>query len=301
MADPFEIAFLGTGSPLPSPDRCGAGQVVVAGDKCVLVDCGWGAARRILPAGVPVWDVDTVVFTHMHSDHITDFPDFLFLRWTGGATRPLKVYGPEGTLETVEGFLSALRRDIGYRLAHHGDKLHPSGIICEVVELPATFEPRPFIDLDGLRIESFEVDHFAVVPAFGYRLSYGGRTAVLSGDTSKCQSLLEASRGADMLVCEALNLAMLKERMALVRQAGREHAAALFEDIPSYHIATADIARLALEAKVGELVLSHVIPPIPNEGPEVERFVAGMADVYGGPISVARDMQRLPVRPAGSP
>ena len=46
----FEIAFLGTGSPLPNPDRCGAGQVVIAGDAHVMVDCGWGAARRLVPA-----------------------------------------------------------------------------------------------------------------------------------------------------------------------------------------------------------------------------------------------------------
>src|SRR4051794_17841400 len=51
MPERFEIAFLGTGSPLPNADRCGAGQVVVAGDTNVLVDCGWGAARRLIPTG----------------------------------------------------------------------------------------------------------------------------------------------------------------------------------------------------------------------------------------------------------
>ena len=138
MTERFEIVFLGTGSPLPSADRCGAGQVIVAGETHVLVDCGWGAARRLLPAGVRPAGIDTAVFTHMHTDHITDFPDFLFLRWTGGARRPLRVFGPEGTREMVEGFLMALRRDIGFRLAHHGDKLHPDGIRVEVEEVPAT-------------------------------------------------------------------------------------------------------------------------------------------------------------------
>jgi ribonuclease Z len=291
----FEIAFLGTGSPLPSADRCGAGNVVLAGETRVLVDCGWGAARRLIPAGVRPQTIDTAVFTHMHTDHITDFPDFLFQRWTGGATRPLRVFGPEGTREMVDGFLMALRRDIGFRQQHHGEKLHPDGIKVEVTEVPATKQAEQVIAIDGLTIESFEVDHFPVVPAFGYRFSHGDRSAVLSGDTSFCESLLEASQGADMLVCEALNLALLDQRIAGLRAAGMAREAALFEDIPSYHIATGQIAGLARDAGVGELVLSHIIPPIGNDPAQIANFTAGMSDVYGGSIRVASDMQRLPV------
>jgi ribonuclease Z len=296
MADDFEIAFLGTGSPLPSVDRCGAGQVVVAGESQILVDCGWGAARRLLGAGVTVSSIDTVLFTHMHTDHITDFPDFLFLRWTAGAKQPLKVYGPEGTRETVEGFVQALRRDVGFRLAHHGEKLSPEGIRCEVAEVAATARPSQFLDLDGLAVESFEVNHFPVVPAFGYRFRWGGRTAVLSGDTSFCESLLEASRGADMLVCEALNVPMLEQRIAFLRSGGQTVPASLFEDVPDYHMPTPDVARLARDAEVGELVLSHVIPPIPNDGPVVDQFTSGMSAIFRGPMRVARDMQRIAVK-----
>ena len=295
MSEQFEIVFLGTGSPLPSADRCGAGNVVLAGETRVLVDCGWGAARRLIPAGVRPQTIDTAVFTHMHTDHITDFPDFLFQRWTGGATRPLRVFGPEGTREMVEGFLMALRRDIGFRQQHHGDKLHPDGIKVEVSEVPATKQAEQVVAIRGLRIESFEVDHFPVVPAFGYRFSHDGRSAVLSGDTSYCDSLLAASQGADMLVCEALNLALLDQRIAGLRAMGMAREAAIFADIPSYHIATQQIAGLARDAGVGELVLSHIIPPIGNDPAQVATFTAGMSDLYGGSIRVASDMQRLRV------
>jgi ribonuclease Z len=300
MAERFEIAFLGTGSPLVSPDRCGAGQVIVAGDRQVLVDCGWGAARRLIPSGVYPAAIDIALFTHMHSDHITDVPDFLFLRWTSGATKPLQVFGPEGTKEMVDGFLMALRRDIGFRLAHHGDKLNPKGIEVEVTEVPATPAAEALLELDGLRLESFEVDHFPVVPAFGYRASFDARTVVLSGDTSYCESLARASEGADMLVCEALNLRMLEQRVAALRATGRATAAAIFEDVPSYHISTSEVARVAREAGVGELVITHVIPPISNDPAQVETFVAGMGETYSGPIRVAQDMQRMPVVARGA-
>lgn len=243
--------------------------------------------------------IDTAIFTHMHTDHITDVPDFLFLRWTSGATRPLRVYGPEGTREMMDGFMMALRRDIHFRQEHHGDKLHPAGIQVEVTEVPVTPSPEKFLSLDGLSVESFEVNHFPVVPAFGYRLQFDGRTLVMSGDTTFCESLLHASQGADVLVCEALNVAMLEERRTFLKAIGRDLQAALFGDVPSYHIPTAEVARLAASAGIGKLVLTHLIPPIPNDGPDVQAFVSGMSDIYAGPIHVARDAERIAVESRG--
>jgi ribonuclease Z len=299
MADVIEVLLLGTGSPLPSPVRCGAGQVVSAGESRVLIDCGWGAARRLLAAGVAPMSIDVVCFTHMHSDHITDVPDFLITRWTGGATRPLTVYGPEGTRAMIEGFLAALGRDIGYRFAHHGDKLSREGIACEVHEMAATSSPTPVAAVGGLEIESFEVDHRPVVPAFGYRVAIGGRRVVFSGDTTACDSLRRAAVDADLLVCEALNVAMLEQRIAAVRGAGFVRVAELLEDVPSYHAPTLEVAALARDAGVRRLVLSHIIPPIPNDGPAVEAFISGMASIYKGPITVAQDLQRFTVEGKG--
>src|SRR5437867_2938910 len=210
----LEVVFLGTGSPLPSADRCGAGTVLVADKTHVLVDCGWGSARRLIPSGVQPARIDTAIFTHMHSDHITDVPDFLFLRWVTGATKPLQVYGPEGTREMIDGFMMAMRRDIGFRIAHHGEKLHPEGIKVEVTEITASKSPGHFLMIGDLRLEAFLVDHFPVVPAFGFRATYAGKSVVFSGDTSKCDSLLEASRGANVLVCEALDISRLDRASA---------------------------------------------------------------------------------------
>ena len=155
----MELVLLGTGSPLPNPDRCGAGQVVIAGDTRVMVDCGWGAARRLPGAGIPPPRVDAVLYTHLHSDHITDTPDLLIMRWAGGARKPLRVFGPVGTKAMMDGFLAAMSADIGYRFAHHPGKLAPEGIVCEVTEIPATPDRTPIVEIDGLAIEAFEVDH----------------------------------------------------------------------------------------------------------------------------------------------
>ena len=299
MGEQFEIVFLGTGSPLPNPERCGSGTVIVAGGNHVLVDCGWGAARRLMPSGVFPGMIKVVVFTHMHSDHITDFPDFFFQRWVNGAQGPLKVFGPEGTRETIDGFMMAIRQDIGFRKAHHGEKLHPDGAKVEVTELATSASPREFLELEGLHLESFEVDHFPVVPALGYRASYDGRSVVLSGDTSFCESLRAAAEGVDMLVSEAVNVEILGQRIDNLRKIGMPLQASLFEDIPDYHLPTLELAKLARDAGVGELLVTHLIPPISNDEKEVKEFIKGMGQVYPGRIHVVHDTERVTVTKLG--
>ncbi len=294
MTAAMEITLLGTGSPLPSPNRCGAGQVIVSGDDRVLIDCGWGAARRLIATGIPLGSIDHVFFTHMHSDHISDLPDLLMMRWTlGAAKHPLTIYGPEGTREMVEGFRAGLNPDVRYRFAHHGDKLSREGIECIVHEVPATAEPASIARIGEIEMLSFEVDHFPVVPAFGFRVEARGKSAVFSGDTKKCDALVRASKGADMLVSEALHLGMMQQRIDLARKNNNERMAQILEEACNYHAPTLEVAAMARDAGVGRLVISHLIPPIPDEGPLVAAFLAGMAEVYPGPLAIATDSERF--------
>ena len=290
----MELVLLGTGSPMPNADRCGGGQVIIGGGQRVLVDCGWGVSRRIFAAGMLPSMIDSLCFTHMHSDHITDTADFIIMRWIGGAQRPLQVYGPEGTRATMEGFMAALKLDIGYRLAHHGEKLSVEGAKVEVHEVPATPDPSPVATIGDMAIEAFEVNHFPVVPALGFRIRRGGTSIVISGDTNMCDSLARASQDADLLVCEAMNHQMMRAQIERIR-AANANTAGLLEDAITYHSATIDIAHLSANAGVKRLVLSHIIPPIPNDAAATAQFAAGMSDIYNGEITVGHDLQRFEV------
>jgi ribonuclease Z len=292
----FDILLLGTGSPLPNADRCGAGQVIISGDDRIVIDLGWGAARRLFAGGIMMSTVDTLCITHLHSDHVTDIPDFAIMRWATGARKPLTVYGPEGTQSMMDHFLAAMERDIHYRFAHHGEKLSQEGIKVIVHEVPATADPRVAGKVGDVIIESFEVDHFPVVPALGYRVSAPGAVAVFSGDTKKCDNLTRAAKGADVLVSEALSpnvFTVMRERM----RTNNPHGAAVMDDVPDYHATTIEVAEMARDAAVKKLVLSHLIPPIPNEGPLVDVFATGMADVFTGELVVGKDLMRFHVGP----
>ncbi|MFN0095599.1 MAG: MBL fold metallo-hydrolase, partial [Dehalococcoidia bacterium] len=179
------------------------------------------------------------------------------------------------------------------RKAHHGDKLIAAGAEVVVHEIPVTGEPNAFFEAGGLVLESFEVNHFPVVPALGFRARFGGRSVVFSGDTTDCPGLRTASLGAQMLVCEAINTALIEAWATGLHAGGRTNQAELLRDVPSYHIPTLTVAEVARDCGVGELVLTHLIPPVPADSAREAVFVAGMQAIYPGPIRVARDGMRV--------
>jgi ribonuclease Z len=98
-----------------------------------------------------------------------------------------------------------------------------------------------------------------------------------------------------MLVCEALNMTMLERAISAIKLNSPLQAGNL-EDVPSYHITTTEVAEIARDAGVGEVVLTHLVPSIVSQDPMEALFVQGMSDIYSGSIRVARDTQRLIVK-----
>src|SRR6185312_9510188 len=145
----IEVTLLGTGSPIPDPNRAGPSTLVRAGGHVFLVDCGRGVLQRAAAVGVGAAGLSALLLTHLHSDHIADLGDLLITSWvTNFAPDPpaLQVIGPPGTAEVVEATLKAFGRDIGYRIAHHADLNAPPPI--EVHE----HTEGPVWDRDGVTI-----------------------------------------------------------------------------------------------------------------------------------------------------
>jgi ribonuclease Z len=235
---------------------------------------------------------EALLITHYHSDHIDGLGALLLQHWAGGAAaKPLPVYGPQGVESVVGGVMAAYALDRGYRIAHHGPKVVP----------PAGFggEPRAFttpadgsevvlIETPDLKVSAFAVAHEPVNPAVGYRFAYKGRTVVVSGDTAPSDSLARAAKGADVLVHEALSPSLVKMQEEVARSAGRENLAAVFHDIPGYHTSPEQAAKLAQDAGVRWLVLSHLVPALPLdalEGP----FLGDARSIFKGRLRLGRD------------
>lgn len=302
LPDGLHVGLCGSGAPMADPIREGPCTAVVAGRDLFVVDSGPGSTRNLLLMNLPPPRVSAVFLTHYHSDHIGDLGELMLQRWAGGAARaPLPIHGPPGLEPVVKGFEQAYALDRGYRIAHHGEAVAPPSGFGGT---PLAFTAAPnapdvlVLEKPDLKIWAFPVEHHPVEGAVGYRFEYKGRSVVISGDTGPSARLVQAAKGADLLVHEGLapNLVAVQRDVAL--KAGRTNYAHIFHDILSYHTAPETAAREAKEAGVKALLFTHIIPPLPAralEGP----FLGRSRAIFGGPVKVGHDGDFVSL-PAGS-
>ena len=190
------ITLLGTGSPMPDPDRAGPATLVSAGAEHYLVDAGRGVLMRMAAVGVGAGQLGAVLLTHLHSDHITDLNDVITSRWVMTfEPTPLTVVGPPGTQEVVDHIVASLGPDIGYRIAHHED-LRYGFTPVHVIEVD-----DGEIDLGGaVTVACAPTDHRPVHPTVGFRFDHEGASVVVAGDTVPCEGLDRLCAGARALV-----------------------------------------------------------------------------------------------------
>ena len=307
----LHIYLCGTGSPMPDPSRANACTAIIAGGHIVIVDTGPGSWRNIAQAKLPGKYIDTILLTHLHSDHIGDLGEFAVQSWIAGRVAPLDIFGPtalpapvpdadssghefgtSGTADVVNGFAAVYDADDAYRILHHGaDHLIPDGadMVAHEIPTPAKDELVTVFDRDGLKISAFLVDHHPVEPAYGYRIEYKGRVAVLSGDTKKVESVQRFSENADLLVHEGLNHRMVSLIVDQLRARGNSRLADMAHDTLDYHTSPVEAAETANAAHVKLLVFSHVVPPLPNVLAE-RMFLRGVSVARGdGETEIGHD------------
>ncbi|HVU20810.1 MAG TPA: MBL fold metallo-hydrolase [Rhizomicrobium sp.] len=297
LADKNELSALlvGTGSPLPDRTRGGPSTLIAAGDKYYLVDTGLDAARDLMLWRIPLEKIAGVFITHFHSDHIGDLGEVRLQTWVAGRKTPLAVYGPPGVARVVNGFNEVYALDDGYRTKHHGAAMLPPDAVALV---PRPVMPGVVFEQDGLKVTAVKVKHEPANPAYGYRFDYNGRSIVISGDTAPDQDLARLARGADVLIHEGLNREMVGIMHDALAAAGKPRQAKIFHDIPGYHTAPVDAARIANEAHVKLLVFSHIIPMLPNRFAE-KLFLRGVSDVRPDGVELGYDGKVLKL-PAGT-
>jgi len=292
LDDGLYAGLCGSGGPLPDINRVETCVAVIAGGHLYIIDAGAGSARNVSLMGFRTGKIEAILLTHFHSDHIADLGEFMLQRWvTGSNTEPVDVIGPTGVENVVEGFNHAYELDADYRVAHHGpETVPPSGAGGRARAFTLSAEPGAstiIVDRDGVKVTAFKVNHEPVEPAVGYRFDYKGRSLVISGDTAPCASLLRYAAGADVLLHDALQPAMVK---MIHDQAGYSPTPSLVKitaDILGYHASPEDAARTASAANVKQLVLYHIVPPLP---PVLNgMFLGDSSKFYSGPITIGED------------
>ena len=277
----LSVTFLGTGAACPTVDRNVAALAVQREGETILFDCGEGTQRQMMRYGVG-FSFTEVFFTHFHADHMLGITGLLRTMGLQDRTAPVTLYGPRGAQRILGAAMSLgiernkfpvevveiragdrLRRDeydivvfetqhradtVGYALAEHTrlGRFHPERAReLGVPEGPlwGRLHKGETVTLDDGR---------TVSPPDLVGAPRRGRTLVYSGDTRPHLALLEAARGADLLIHEATF--------------GGDEADRAVE---TGHSTAAEAARVALEAGVRRLVLTHISPRYTRDAPEL--------------------------------
>lgn len=245
-----QIVLLGTGTPLPDPERSGPATAIVVNGTPYLVDLGTGVVRRAAAArdkGVAALEPTNLkigFITHLHSDHTLGFPDVLLTPWVMGRKEPLAVYGPFGTREMAEQIVKAYATDIKSR-TEGPEHSNPDGYKVKVHEA----KPGVIYKDQNVTVKAFSVDH-GTLQAYGYRFETPDRTIVLSGDTRPTPAIVENCQGCDVLIHEVYTEASF----ALVSDEWKKYRLA-------YHTSSKELAEIATKAKPGLLILYHRANP----------------------------------------
>lgn len=246
--------LLGTGSAWSGADRENTYMLVQGEHTNILIDCAGSPAQRLARIGLSPAQVDKVILTHNHPDHIYGWPIFALNAWMAGRTEPLDVYGLPNTIIAARGLLrvvEAKRWPHFFRIRYHE-------IVSQSIDLILTD--------DEFTISGTMAQHF--VPTLSVRVisRATGEGFAYSADTTPQENFVEFARGIRYLLHEATTLVNTSEGHSSAIEAGRQ----------------------ASLAQVRELVLIHLPPDVnPREWRDAAR------QEYSGPIRVAADMDEF--------
>src|SRR5215510_14394077 len=243
------VVLLGTGTPVPDPDRSGPATAIVVDDSAYVVDFGPGIVRRAesaalnrkIPAVEP-GNLKVAFVTHFHSDHMAGYSDLILSGWTSGRKIPLEVYGFSGLQSMTEHILQAYRVDIETRS-------NPDGPMRDFGRFPDAWKvhaheikPGVIYKDEKVMVTAFATKH--AMESYGYRFETPDRTIVISGDTSPVEETIKACNGCDVLIHEAQPIELLAKMPESMRAFDAK-----------YHTTTEQLAELATKAKPKLLVI----------------------------------------------
>lgn len=245
-----KVILLGTGAAWSGPDRENTFMLVRGETTNLLIDCGGSPTQRLAHVGVKPNEIDYIILTHNHPDHIYGLPLLLLNAWMAGRRAAIHIYGLKGTIRSVRKLLQAMDFNL---LPNFTPLKYHTVIPNSITELP------PIGEFD---VSAAPTKHY--VPTLALRVTERatGKRFAYSSDTSPNQSIIDLACNVDLFFHEATLLGESSEGHSSAQEAGAEAAA----------------------ANVGRLVLVHVPPNV-----KPKRWREAAQESFHGQVMVAKD------------
>ena len=278
----MKITLLGTGSPEAHTRRASSGYLVSIGDENILLDCGGGVFDRLLQAGYLPADINTLFFTHLHSDHMMDYARLVHAAWDEGGS-PIHVYGP-APINNINSKLfgrdGVFATDLTARTENTGSQ--------EVWQARGGSLPRPwpapviteisagfrFESPNGWRLTTCSVPHAQPqLDCMAFRLDYAGKSFVYSGDAALCPALESLARDCDVLLHWCYRL----------------HGDNAHPYIKKLSPDPVQIAQMAQRCGASQLLLTHLRKSMDTDATH-NAIISDLQDNFNGTSAIAEDL-----------
>jgi ribonuclease BN (tRNA processing enzyme) len=247
----MEVTILGSGASLLSPDRVSSGLMIETAGEPLIFDMGAGVLHRLSCSLPEITKIEHVFISHLHIDHVSDMVALIQSLWLSGFEKTLNIYGPSALLKmaTILGEVFPYLQG-KVKLIYH------------------RVEPGFQVKTNNWTVLAFPVVH-GDFEAYGYHIEAEGKRVVYSGDTAPCKEMIRVAKGADLLIHEC----SLPDRM---------------KELATTHTTPGDLGKLAAEAEVKALVLTHIYPELLEE---LGDALTSIRASFSGKVIVPRDTQ----------
>ena len=244
----MELTLLGTGCPKVDFKRFGPANLISTNKCKVLVDCGSGVTQRLDEINISTADIDALLLTHLHSDHVIDLYQVIISSWHSYKVTPWKIFGPKGTKVFVKKIMDAWKDERSQRIKYEA-RSSTAAFKTNIKE----FKSNGKINIKDLSINYFEVDHKPVKYAYGFNFFHNKKKLTISGDTRPCENIMKFAQKSDVLLHEVFIDGELKNTNKMRTQK-------TLHNVRDYHTPSSVVGKIAKISRCKKLVLTHLVP-----------------------------------------
>jgi len=280
------------GGPIARMDRSQPANLLAVNGRLTLVDVGDGVAGRLAGKRLRLNQVDDVLISHLHFDHVGGLLAVLGLRFQTDASKPLNIYGPPGTRVLVDGLLAGMApsMEAGYGL-EDAPVVKPETLV-QVTEVDGG-DSFKIGDTTVSTVTNTHYGHMAGSEeskhgSLSFRFDTPDRSIVYTGDTGWSDDVVTLSKGADLLVAELIDMPSMEVQMA--RIVAPEVLPGVLKHLSEHHITPAQVGEMASAAGVKKVVATHLVAGGPITPAETEAWTAQIAGSFKGEILISQDL-----------